>query len=180
VIDTLNSWLKEHPLQDGLIFVALSIVLGKFGVPAVIILWKFARIPPQQLNVWIIKAQLSASESKLRRLEWMRSDMKRLALHCFLALTTACSSICLLVIACLETVIFEIRHSTHQPTIGRVDPQLIGLLCFALTYLGMFASYVLSSEVTQAVKRPDATLTKLSSKIERLKEKLQLKSANVH
>jgi hypothetical protein len=172
--------LKDHPLQNGLIFLALSIVLAKFGVPAAIILWKFAKIPPQRLNVWIIKARLSASESKLRRLDWLRSDMKRLILHCFLALTVLCSSTSLIVISLDEMVIFEIRHAAHQSTTGRIDPQIIGTFGFAAANLSFVGFWFLASEIIQAVKNPDAKFVKLSSKIERLKEKLQLKSANVH
>jgi hypothetical protein len=180
VIDALNSWLKDHPLQAGLIFVALSIVIGKFGVPAVVILWKFAKIPPQRFSVWMLKARLSASESKFRRLDRMRSEMKFLILHCFLALTVLCSSTSLIVVSLTEMVIFEIRHAAHQSTTGRIDPQIIGTFGIAAAYLSLVGFFVLSSEIKQAVRNPDATFAKLSSKIERLKEKLQLKSANVH
>ena len=157
MIDALNSWLKDHPLQEGLVFLVLSIVLTKVTLSALGTFWKFSKIPPQRLNIWILKARLSFAEAKLARFVKMRDDLKHLILSCFVVLLSVGIALVFGMVSCSEALSIQIHEATHQTGSVPFSKSLIALGCLIIAYLVLLLSLNLALEIINAAGLPNRT-----------------------
>ena len=178
MVDAFNSWLKEHPLQDGVIFLVLSIVFGRYGFPALAVFWKLFKIPPQRLNVWVLKARLSALEAKRARLFLAHNDEKYLILQCTRALVLVVCSSFLLALPCFMFLADAIEKVRHQLTTTPEAHWVLSVVMFLLGYLFSIYAVGILFEINAAVVGLESTLTRLSFKIDRIKQKLRLREAD--
>jgi hypothetical protein len=170
-----QNWLNANPLwHDALVLVA-TIVLAPFITRTLLTFKKFVSIPPQRLNIWILKARISSADSELQDFYRLRQDQSYLIARCFISLILTTLAATVLVSALLLDVSRAVvRLGLHGPgnfMLGRPGLfvvsgfQLVGCCC--LVYIWMSAL-----TIRQAIIGGDTREQMLKVHLERLKTKL--------
>lgn len=68
--DIPAQWIQHHPVLAFLIACAVSIFSGDIR--------RFIKIPPQRLNLWILKTRISSTEDRLNRLKLLHENVQEL------------------------------------------------------------------------------------------------------
>ena len=76
-MNTFGQWLLAHPITFALCTLALSCVVSIFSGD----IRRFLTIPPQRLNLWVLKARISSAEDKLQKLQKLHENSYELILE---------------------------------------------------------------------------------------------------
>jgi len=133
--------------------------------------WKFCAIPPQRLNIWIIKARLSSAELKLRRYFKMRDDLRFLVFYSFVTLFFLGIAMTLFSIV---QIILTVAAAMHQAGIPKITGSVLSIIAFLIGYVSLLIALITSIEIIKAIGNPSRTLKELLLRIENLKERLRL------
>jgi hypothetical protein len=155
----IHSWLIGHPITKDVLIMVLGLVLGPVVTKGVPFLWKLRAIPPQRLNVWILKARLSRAESRLHKLIGICKEPGRLTFECFLSLLYLGIALVFLIGTCFETLILPWRSG------GQIAVLITGFVGYALTLL----SVDFAKDIIGAVLVPTKQAEQFSAQIEKLK-----------
>jgi len=171
---TVHSWLKENPLMtEAIIGLAVGVVLlflSPIFAPMVDSFWRFWRLPPQRLNIWILKARLASAEKKRIRLAWMRGDIRFLVFFCSRSLFFIGMALGFFLVAGGS---FAVAH--WERTLVMV-PLAITIISLFTAYLLLLVAINLTKEISDAVFVPDRTKGELTRRVEELKQKLRVTS----
>ena len=175
MFDVIQSWWMAHPIAREAIFAVIFAILLFFLTPllspAVETFWKLWAIPPQRLNLWILKARLSSAELRLRRLLRLCSDTRYFVFTCFMGLGYLVLSSTCVTLSRIEAAVNEMgtpKISAHS--LG------LGFYMFILpAYWAMFQFLRKMNALSEAVSRPTKAKAKISSRIETLRKKLRPK-----
>jgi hypothetical protein len=177
----IHSWLMAHPLTRELGWFLLTLFVTPILAARIPVVWKFLKIPPQRLNVWILKARLSATESRLEKVRKLGSDLPYLIVAC-----TACLSLAILAGALLNlTYLMTMRQDVAPGLHGRLwnflfladKPVFYGTAIFSYLALLMFARDLL--QIVGAINLPKKTTQKLLVRLDRLRASLVEKGISV-
>ncbi|WP_348263194.1 hypothetical protein P8935_01240 [Telmatobacter sp. DSM 110680] len=174
MVDDAYLWLKAHPLSAeviigltvGLILLLLTPVLS----PMVNTFWRFCAIPPQRLNIWILKARLAGAVSQRRTFRRVTSDSKYVIYICFKAGFYAIFFITFCVATFSLLTMKEVRDASHVPI--RLDYQLSQWVVGFTMALAFGILFRITSDfvtLTLAVQVPHQHLDSLTAKITKLR-----------
>jgi hypothetical protein len=184
VLDAIQSWWMAHPIAREAVFPLIIAILFLFLTPLltpiVETFWKLWTIPPQRLSTWIVKARLSSAEEKFRRLRAIHDHLHFLVFACFADLLSLGVVLVFLGMGSLLGTATIIHWALHQATAAAVQEAVLCLVSFVVAYLSMFLAVALFFEILDAVLLPEETLRKLSSRIEKLRQKLEMDGKGIH
>jgi hypothetical protein len=153
----------------GIILLFLTPVLA----PVVDIFWKFCRIPPQRLGVWMLKARLSSAKSKLMKVREMREDTRFLIFYCFwslLHLAVALIVFCLCILG--EGLVGEMI-SVHIQRGVPVAGQILLVPVLAFGYASVLSAINTAKAINDAVFVPGTAIDALEDRIKTLTARLE-------
>lgn len=127
----LTHWPEHHPYWFAFLLFLLSIYAGPIR--------RFLAIPPQKLNVWILKARVSNVTAALNRMETYKDNIYEVLLLLLHTLLLALSAI-------LMTVVFH--YLTYaQFVMGRqLSYQTVAVTSSAIIFVSVLAGLHLLSE----------------------------------
>jgi hypothetical protein len=171
------TWLTTHPLSAWLLSIVSSGLIAAWVTLAWPSIKKFFTLPPQRLSTWILKARIAGAESKM---EWANStkELRYLVYFCFKTLFHWAFSLTLFSLSFTEMVLLKLDAPKHIAHSFQGAPELI---FGTLNMVGAILFFVVAMrgwlQITRAVSAPDKLIGEISAQIERLKEKLRLKTA---
>lgn len=183
MVQNLHAWLIANPITRDILIAFVVGLLILFLTPAlsqpIETFWRFWSIPPQRINIWLLKARLSSAEHRRYRLRRMQRDMRYFVLHCVEFAFTLGGTVILLSLCIFMSVTrivplygWPFPRSAHMAAID------VGL-AFAMGYAALVLSRNQLNEIRAAANRPEKEEVRLSIAIEKIKGKLRLKGADM-
>jgi hypothetical protein len=149
-------------------------VIAPLLTPIVITFWKLLSIPPQRLNVWILKARLSSMLQNLKRHRRAYKDIRYLVSLCLSCLLIMILSLFLFIIA--MAILFERRTTTAQHRHSDLPDLAMLFLFFVNSYAGVLFAHRLYVAVLNATRRYESVSRRMICRVQLLRSKIQLKS----
>jgi hypothetical protein len=185
MLGSVHSWLLTNPLAtEGIIGVTVGIfllLLTPKVSPLVDTFWRFWAIPPQRLNVWVLKARLSSAESRLFKVQRMREDIRYLVFYCFWSLhgvVIVLVLLCLVVFLELVTDKSVIVHHAGTMPLSSSQMFAIELLVLIVIYVVMLLALNTAKAVKDAVLGAADMVETLEAGVEKLKARLVQKTTS--
>ncbi len=191
-MNNINDWFATHPFYGMLIAFALSLFFVPILSPLVSTFWRFIQIPPQKLNVWILKARLASANARLKQARMLVSNQRYLILSCSSCLFVLGSSILSLITVLLLLPLLDSDGSHKAFTVIMTYPftgsdwikhQITQQIIFFLflSYTLFLISLDRLRRIRQAVLIETGTVESLQRKIDKLTSNLEVLSpAAVH
>jgi len=128
----------------------------------------FLKIPPQRIGVWILKARLSSSESRLMELDRIRKDVNYAHFRMYLSYVVLGLIILISAFYCALTL-FEIGQQENLRQWGKTSNfyLLVPLVYFALYRMAV------DMRLMRNAYKDEFAIEKLESHIETLSKRLQ-------
>jgi hypothetical protein len=177
--ESLEKWLGEHTIWHDVLVLVLTIALAPSITRMLSTFKKFISIPPQRLNVWILKARISEVDNQLQRFYRLRNDQSYLIVECFVSLLIILLIIfllTLLVLGLIETrmPLSPAPHKLLPSNWRHFTPLVLRLLAVA-PILGLAQSFRNYRTITNSVHSGDLTENMYKAKMERLTAELLLR-----
>lgn len=181
MVQSIHAWLIANPITRdviiGMVVGLLILFLTPALSPAIETFWRFWSIPPQKLNIWLLKARLSSAQARRKRLQRQRYDLRYFVLSCVRC--TFYMQFTLLFI-CVAIWTYMTRNAPHLFFWPLPSPSTLGIyvatsLFSAVAYVTLFLALRRFNELTAATDNPKGEESELSRTVARLKEKLRLK-----
>lgn len=181
--EAIHLWLAANPIKTELIIgIIVGVVVGVFLLfltpklaPVVDVFWKFCAIPPQRLNVWMLKARLASAESKLYPVRRMKEDTHHLIFYCFWAV---CHFLAAVLFICLSILLAGLATMVFLVHVAQTVVFFSSLITAVVTLVFVFAAVVGGLNATRAINDAifgsEATLCALAERVEVLAGRLQL------
>jgi hypothetical protein len=176
MIESVDQWLTAHSLWHDAIILVLTIVLTPLISRTLSTFKKFISIPPQRLNVWILKARISSADAQLAHLYCLRQDQSYLIVKCFQCMVLMVGGSTLYIVCFLinlsgfqaltaDLVIHQITHNG--------EPGFLVIWFQHILLIGLLITAVSSTNIVSAIIHGDKRERLIKETIERLKLKLK-------
>ncbi len=166
-LDFIHAWIAGHSISF-----ALILAFG-IGAPSSIYaseIKQFLRLPPQRLNVWILRARLSATELKIVRIKRAQKDLRYFIFSALEAGVFFASWLFLpLFLGAIVVVTMQYRPE-HYYSLWMWKGALF--LCFVCAYIGIGRT-ITKMLFLNCVIRGEAITKKLEHKVALLEFKLR-------
>jgi hypothetical protein len=117
MVDAISSWPVTHPLWAWVIGTVVGGLIAAWVTLAWPTILKFCALPPQKLNVRILKARIAGVETKIVWIKLIQEDLRYLLFQCFFGiifLVLGQGSFCMaLTTDVLAHVEDSMLHSSH-------------------------------------------------------------------
>lgn len=158
-MERFGQWLIGHPLTVAVTTLVVSCSVSVFAGD----LRRFLAIPPQKLNIWILKTRISSAEAKLRRLNALAD------IHSLLLYLSGQIIVGLLFLALMMSTLFVVIDSHVLGHPASIRERLMFLLATGLA-VGFLVSAIYELIAFMHPKE-------VQEKVQRLTEKLPKKTA---
>jgi hypothetical protein len=175
MLASVDNWLTAHPLWHDVLVLVGTIALAPFIGRMLATLQKLVSIPPQRLNIWILQARISSTDSSLQRLHRLRNDQSYLIVECLDDLSSALFAILALILSVIALSRERLAADLRVPS---------GWLHFAIPVIRGFSFVILVGFVlvfldfrgiVTSIRRPHRKEQRLKANLERLTTKLLLR-----
>jgi hypothetical protein len=158
-------FIQHHPVLSFLLACAVSIFSGDIR--------RFLSIPPQRLNLWILKTRIASTEEKLKRLKAMHDHTNTLIVNLALRVFNAMVGIVVLIVVVFLEV-FELNT-------GKLNDFLKAnhLLMFLFVSVMALAQITTGAKLTIQVLHFDKWVPFLEKRLSRLRAKLESKEPSL-
>jgi hypothetical protein len=178
MLTPVERWLTANPLWHDALFLVLSIILAPFITHVWSTFTKFVKIPPQRLNIWILQARISSTDSSLQRLHRLRNDQSYLIVECLDDLSSALFAILALILSVIALSRQQLAlHDPHTLFPLRwlhfAIPVIRGFSFVIL--LGFVLAFLDFRGIVTSIRHPHRKEQRLKANLERLTTKLLLR-----
>jgi len=141
-MNILHTWLITHPIARELIFGALFVIAAYYITPLLATSKRFLSIPPQHLNIRILKARLSYAESNLENFYALHNNLRYFILSCLKAIISAFLAAMIIIttlqMVTLVAIIHQVPHKKIFSFVFQYVAIPVAYLLFLSTGRGVF------------------------------------------
>ncbi|HEY1804643.1 MAG TPA: hypothetical protein VGG45_09185 [Terracidiphilus sp.] len=174
MLGEIYEWSKSHPLSSA---IAINVIVGiallflsPVVAPIVNGFWKLGAVPPQRLNLWLLKARLASAESRLRTTQRIQEDIRAYVCETVYSLMMALTFCWLVLITFLLMILSMVYTASHSKPDSFFESFAAAISVISLIFEVLSVSQI--NLIMSVGRNPGAQIRKIEATIARLKAKL--------